>query len=108
MSEGVVKNLRVTRCINILVELLIEIKPKQWQGQGIRKKVAEQHQQVIEQQREKLQVARTREEEVQGETEVMRIGDLQPEDQQKETGEDLERVEDAEGEVEEEVEQEIR
>ena len=47
-------------------------------------------------------------EEVQEETEGMQIGDLQPEDQQEETGEDLERVEDAEGEVEEEVEQEIR
>ena len=41
-------------------------------------------------------------------TEEMQIGDLQPEDQQEETGEGLERVEDAEGKVEEEVEQEIR
>ena len=41
-------------------------------------------------------------------TEEIQIGEVQPEDQQEETGEDLERVEDAEGEVEEEVEQEIR
>ena len=104
MSEGVVKNIRVTRCINIRVELLIEIRLKQWQGRGMQGKIK----QLIEQQGEKLQVVRTREEEVQEETEEMQIGEEQPEDQQEETGEDLERVEDAEGEVEEEVEQEIR
>ena len=74
----------------------------------MREKIGEQHQQVIEQQGEKLQVARTREEEVQEETEEMQIGEVQPEDQQEETEEDLEHVEDAEGVVEEEVEQEIR
>ena len=102
MSEGVVEDIWVTRCINIRVELLIEIKPKQWQRQEMQRKM------LIGQQEEKLQVVRTQEEEVQEETEEMQIGEEQPEDQQEETGEDLELVEDAVGEVEEEVVQEIR
>ena len=55
-----------------------------------------------------VQEEKTLGEEVQEETEEMQIGEVQPEDQQEETGEDLELVEDAEGEVEEEVVQEIR
>ena len=95
-----VKDIRVTRCINILVELNRN-KPKRWQGQEMLQKI----EQVIERQGEKLQVVRTREEEVKKQRKCKRSATRGSARRNRRGSKFLE---DAEGEVEEEVVQEIR